>query len=413
VGYRANDLFRTEATPRMGEHGQLEYFDVVIAGGAVTGSSLAYHLLADSGFSGRALVIEKDLSYAKAASALSASSIRQQFSSAINIEVSLFGIEFLRRGREILAVEGDAPDLTVREGGYLYLATPAGVATLRENNALQRTLGADIALMEPQALKARFPYLHVEDLALGSLGLSGEGWFDGYSLTQAFRRKARSLGAVYREARVVGVEQQGGRVAAVRLDDGTRIACGAFVNAAGASGAREIAKLCGLDAPIEARKRSVFQFTCPEPIPGLPLLIDVSGVWLRPEGEGFIGAGAPEEDVDAPEDFEVDWAQFDEQVWPALAHRIPAMERLRPGRAWAGHYDLNLFDHNAIVGRVPGLDGAYLACGFSGHGIQQAPAIGRGLAELIVHGGYRSLDLTDFAFERIAAGRPILEKNVI
>lgn len=388
-------------------------FDVVIAGGAVHGSSLAFHLLADSGFTGRVLVVEKDFTYANAASTLSASSIRQQFSTAININVSLYGIDFLRRGREILEVDGDAPDLTVREGGYLYLATEAGAPVLRDNNALQRSLGADTTLLTPDALARRFPYLNVEDLALGSLGLSGEGWFDGYSLTQAFRRKARSLGAVYREAKVTGVERAGERVAAVTLDDGSRIACGAFVNCAGASGARTLAGLCGFDIPVEARKRTVFQFACPTAIPDLPLTIDVTGVWLRPEGEGFIGAAAPQDDPDAPHDFEPDWALFEEQLWPALAHRIPAMERLKPGRAWAGHYDLNLFDHNAIVGRMPGLTNGYLAAGFSGHGIQQAPAVGRGLAELIAHGGYRSLDLSDFAFERIAQGRAIHEKNVI
>ena len=389
-----------------------ESYDVVIAGGAAMGSSLAFHLAADAGFKGRVLVVEKDLTYARAASALSASSIRQQFSTAINILVSLHGIDFLRRGRDILAVDGDAPDLTVREGGYLYLATDAGAHVLRENNALQKQLGADIALMTPAELSARFPYLNVEDLALGSFGLSGEGWFDGYSLTQAFRRKARSLGATYREAAVAGVERDGRRVVAARLDDGTRVSCGAFVNCAGASGARWISQMCGFDIPIESRKRSVFQFTCPSPVPDLPLMIDVSGVWVRPEGEGFIGAGVPDDDPHT-DDFDVDWAQFDEQLWPALAHRIPAFEQIRPGRAWAGHYDLNLFDHNAIVGRMPGLDNAYLAAGFSGHGIQQSPAVGRGLAELIAHGGYRALDLSDFVFERIAAGRKILEKNVI
>jgi glycine/D-amino acid oxidase-like deaminating enzyme len=397
----------------MERSGMTETFDVVIAGGAAHGSSLAYHLAADAGFKGRVLVVEKDLTYARAASTLSASSIRQQFSSEINIRVSLYGIDFLRRGREILAVEGDAPDLTVREGGYLYLATPAGADTLRENNALQTRLGADVALLAPDALVKRFPYFNVDDLALASLGLSGEGWFDGYALTQAFRRKARSLGVVYREAAVTGLEREGGRVAAVRLDDGARVACGAFVNCAGASGARAIAAMAGFDIPVEARKRTVFQFFCADPIPGLPLTIDPSGVWLRPDGEGFIGAAVPEIDDHAPDDFEPDWTQFEEQIWPALAHRIPAMERLKPGRAWAGHYDLNLFDHNAIVGRAPGLENAYLAAGFSGHGLQQAPAVGRGLAELVAHGGYRSLDLSDFAFERVAAGRPILERNVI
>lgn len=390
----------------------VERYDVVIAGGAAMGSSLAYHLAADSGFSGRVLVIEKDLTYAKAASALSASSIRQQFSTAINIRVSLHGIDFLRRGRELLAVDGDVPDIAVREKGYLYLATAAGAGILAENHALQIAEGADVVLMTPAELSARFPYVATDDLAAASWGASGEGWFDGYGLTQAFRRKARSLGVAYREAAVAGLAREGRRVVAVTLGDGAVVACGAFVNCAGASGARAVAQLCGFDIPVESRKRSVFQFSCPTPLPDLPLMIDVSGVWVRPEGEGYIGAGVPEHDPHC-EDFDVDWAQFEEQVWPALARRIPAFEQIRPGRAWAGHYDLNLFDHNAIVGPMPGLDNAWLAAGFSGHGIQQAPAIGRGLAELIAHGRYRALDLSDFAFDRIAAGRPILERNVI
>lgn len=390
-----------------------EAFDVVIAGGAVHGSSLAYHLLADPAFAGRVLVAEKDFTYAHAASTLSASSIRQQFSSAVNIKASLHGIAFLRAARETLAVDGEQPEVEVREGGYLYLATEAGAEVLRENNALQRALGADTILLTPDEARRRFPYLNAEDLALASLGLSGEGWFDGYTLTQAFRKKARSLGAVYREAKVAGVERDGARVTGVVFADGSRVSCGAFVNCAGASGARALARACGFDIPVEARKRTVFQLSCPTPIPDLPLMIDTSGVWIRPDGAGFIAGGVPDPDLDAPGDFEPDWSQFEEQVWPALAHRIPAMEQLRAGRAWAGHYDMNLFDHNALVGRMPGLDNGYLAAGFSGHGIQQAPAVGRGLAELILHGAYRSLDLSEFDFGRIAAGRPILEKNVI
>lgn len=389
-----------------------ETYDVVIAGGAAMGSSTAFHLAADPGFSGRVLVVEKDFTYRKAASALSASSIRQQFSTAINIRVSLFGIEFLRNGPELLAVDGDKPDIRVRENGYLYLATAAGAATLAENHALQTVEGADIALMDADALKARFPFLETGDLAAASWGRTREGWFDGYILTQAFRRKARSLGVDYRQAKVTGVTRRGGRVVEVALDDGATIACGAFLNSAGASGARALAQACGFDIPIESRKRSVFRFTCPTLMPQMPLIIDVSGVWVRPEGEGYVAGGVPPDDAHC-EDFEVDWPQFDEIVWPAIAARIPAFEHIRPGGAWAGHYDMNLFDHNAIVGRMPGLDNGYLAAGFSGHGIQQSPAIGRGLAELIAHGKYRTLDLSDFAFERIAAGRKILEKNVI
>src|SRR4051812_46291942 len=213
-----------------------DIYDVVIVGGAAMGSSIAYHLLADPAFDGRVLVVEKDPTYRRSASALSAASIRQQFSSAVNIRIPLFGIGFLREVGERLAVEGERPEIGLREGGYLYLATAAGAPVLAENQALQAAEGADIVLMDAAALGARFPWLCTDDLACGAWGRSGEGWFDGWGLLQAYRRKARSLGAEYRTSRVIGVDRDSRRVAAVRLADGTRITCGALVNAAGAGG---------------------------------------------------------------------------------------------------------------------------------------------------------------------------------
>ncbi|MBV8567105.1 MAG: FAD-binding oxidoreductase [Methylobacteriaceae bacterium] len=392
-----------------------EKFDVVIAGGAVMGSSTAYHLLSNPQFRGEILVIDKDLTFQKSASALSASSIRQQYSTAINIRVSQFGIAFLRSISTLLAVDGERPDVGLSEGGYLYLAGTTGAQTLLENHALQMREGADTLLLEPAELSHRFPCLNLDGLVLGSFGRSCEGWFDGYGLMQAFRRKARSLGAVYRQDEVVGVSREGRQVIQVELAGGSRIACGSLVNTAGASGARQLAALAGATIPVFAKKRCVFAFTAASPPSPFPLLIDTTGVWCRPEGKGFICGVSPDDldESDAREDFEVDWPLFEEVMWPALAHRVPAFETIRPGRAWACHYDTNLFDHNALAGKVQGLDNMFMAAGFSGHGLQQAPAIGRGLAELIIHGRYVTLDLADFACDRIAANRPLLEKNII
>jgi len=391
-----------------------ETFDVVIAGGAVMGSSTAYHLAADPGFSGRVLVVEKDMSYAKAATSLSLSSIRQQFSSPINIRVGLAGVAFLREVKQKLEVDGESPDVPLTENGYLYLASEAGAQILRENNVVQAREGADIALLSPDEIQARFPYLSVEGVALGALGLRGEGWFDSYQLLQAFRRKARSLGVIYREAEVVEVERAGARVTAVRLASGERVSCGAFLNTAGASGVAQIARGLGVEIPVRSRKRCVFVFEAKERWLDCPLVIDTTGVYFRPEGLTYVaGVSPPEAEDPDSDDFEVIWEQFEETLWPALAHRAPALESLKLVRAWAGHYDLNIFDHNAIVGRLPGYENAYLAAGFSGHGVQQSPAVGRGLAELIAHGRYVALDLSDFGYERIAAGRPLLERNVI
>ena len=393
--------------------------DVVIAGGAVMGSSTAYHLLADPGFKGRVVVIEKDPTYQLSASALSAASIRQQYSSAVNIRISLHGIRFLRSIGDHLEVEGERPEIGLREAGYLYCATEAGASVLAENQALQAAEGADILFMEPDSLKDRFPWLNVEDLAAGTWGRSGEGWFDGWGLLQAFRRKARSLGAEYVRGEVAEVEREGRRIVAVRLKDGTRIVCGALVNCAG-SGGRALAAKAGLDIPVQAKRRYVFTFSCREPVENCPLLIDTSGAYVRPEGEGgFICGASPKAEMDPdwfdedPASQEIDFSFFESFVWPSLAHRVPAFEAIKPGRAWAGPYDMSLLDHNAIVGPAGEIENFYLCNGFSGHGLQQSPAIGWGLAELIVHGRYQTLDLSELDYERVLANRPLLERNVI
>ena len=147
--------------------------------------------------------------------------------------------------------------------------------------------------------------------------------------------------------------------------------------------------------PVEARKRMVFTFACRAALPAFPLLIDPTGAYVRPEGDLYLSGMAPPEDADPPAtDFAVDHAFFEETLWPIIATRVPAFEAIKPGRAWAGHYDFNTFDQNALVGPLPGFANLHVATGFSGHGLQQAPAVGRGLAELIVHGRYQSLDLS-------------------
>lgn len=386
--------------------------DVIVIGGAAMGSSLACHLAMRRDFTGRIVVVEADPAYGICASARSAASIRQQFSAAINIEISLYGIDFLRRIGETLA-HGDArPDIGLSEGGYLFLATPDKAGILAENHALQRKLGADIAHLPADALKRKFPWLEVSDLVAGCHGLSGEGWFDGYGLMQAFRGKARSLGVDY-VAATASVAREGGGWR-VDLSTGDSVTAPVIVNCAGASGGTEICRQAGLDVPVVPKKRCVFTFACRDTLENFPLLVDPTGTYVRPEGSGFICGAAPPEDSD-PDclDFEVDHALFEEHIWPVLAARVPAFEAIRPGHAWAGTYDMNLFDHNAFVGAVDGLDGFYLALGFSGHGLQQSPAVGRGLAELIATGRYQTLDLTPLGFDRLAAGRPIVEKNVV
>lgn len=387
--------------------------DVIIVGGAAIGSAAAFFLAASPGFKGRVLVLEPDPGYERCATARSAASIRHQFSTPGNIAMSQFGTEFLRRLPEHLSVDGEAPEVGFHEGGYLFLATAAGTAVLRENHATQRQMGADVALLGPDELSLRFPWLHTADLAGGSLGLSGEGWFDAWALMQGFRRKARSLGVDYRQARAIALRREGRRVTGVELDDGSMLSGGTVINAAG-TGATALGRSAGLVLPVQSRKRCVFHVSSPASLPGCPLVIDPSGAYFRPEGTGFICGIAPDAASD-PEchDFEVQHALFDDVLWPLLAARVPGFEALRVQRSWAGHYDVNTLDANVILGAHPEVDNLLFANGFSGHGLQQSPAIGRALAELVTEGRFTSLDLSAFGWERVLAGRPLLERNVV
>jgi len=382
----------------------------VVIGGGVMGSALAYWLTRlEPSIS--VTVVERDPTYEHASSALSAASIRQQFSTPVNIRVSQASIAFLRNAAVELGVDDETPDIRLREAGYLYLAVPGGAAELRQAHAAQKACGADIALLEPADLRKRFGWLNTSDLSLGSLGLSGEGWFDGYALLMAFARKARRQGARYVNAEVCGFTVEGSRVTEVIAADGSRMACTHVVNAAG-PWARRIASMVGVDLPVFARRRTVYVISCPTAMNPFPLLIDPTGFWIRPEGTKFIAGFSPASDLD-DQPLEPDYDSFEDHLWPALAHRIPAFEEAKLERAWAGYFEMNTVDYNAILGPPPSLDNFLFMNGFSGHGMQQAPVIGRAIAELILLGRFHTLDLSDLLFARIAENRPLREANVI
>ena len=397
-------------------------YDVVIVGGAVIGSAVAYFLSANPDFDGSVLVVEKDPTYAKASTSLSSSSIRNQFSNPINVKISQFGTEFIRNFAETMQLDEDRPDLAFHEGGYLFLANTEDQAqTLRENHAVQRACGADVVLWQRDELAVSFPHLNVEDIVLASYGRSGEGWFDNTGLMYGFKNKAKSFGVEYTTDEVVAIGRKGARVTDVTLKSGTVVSAGAVVNASGPRAALT-ARMAGLDVPVEPRKRTLFVFDCAQSPEGsaavnkgrLPLMIDPSGVFCRPEGRFFLSGGPPVEDpcVDWG-DFEPRYEEFEDIVWPALAARSPAFEAIKVVNQWAGHYDFNTLDHNLIVGPHPEVRNFFFANGFSGHGLQQGPATGRGVAELIVYGSFRTLDLSEVGYQRIIENRPFLEKAVI
>ncbi|AFL51118.1 glycine/D-amino acid oxidase-like deaminating enzyme [Sinorhizobium fredii] len=390
-------------------------YDVVIVGGAVVGSSAAFFLATNPDFTGSVLVIEKDWTYQRCATALSSSSIRHQFSNAINVQVSQFGTEFIRDFKNNVAVDDDTPQIGFHEAGYLLLAGDEhGEQVLRRNHETQVACGAEVTLLDVEALGRRFPWLNLEGLTLGSTGERGEGWFDSVGLMQGFRKKARSLGVEYMEDEVVAVNREGDRIVSVTTRSGQTIGCGTMINTSGTNGTK-VARMAGLDIPVEPRRRSLFVVDCRTPLEGkVGLTIDPTGVFFRPEGKFYLMGTYPKHDPEVdPNDFEVMHDEFDEEIWPNLAHRVPAFEAIKVVNSWAGHYDYCTLDHNVILGPHTDVKNFFFANGFSGHGLQQSPAMGRGLSELVTYGGFRTLDLSPFGYERVVANRPFLEDAVI
>jgi FAD-dependent oxidoreductase domain-containing protein 1 len=386
--------------------------DVAIVGGGVMGASAAFWLTRmQPGLS--VTVVERDPSYARSATALSLASVRQQFTAEVNVKISRFGIEFLRN-IEDWTPGGGVRDLGLIENGYLFLTgSTQAAAVMEEVAAMQRGLGAATEVLGREALAARFPWVNTVDLVAGSFGLRDEGWFDNMGLLGAFRGAARAQGAVFLTDEVTGIGQAGGRVTGLRLASGKAISCATMVNAAGTRAAA-VMGMVGLSLPVEPRKRTVFVIDAPNARhPDAPLLID-EGFYIRHERGHWLTSTVPQGDKACdPNDFEPDLEIFEEIIWEQLYHRCPGFDAVKVVRHWVGHYDYNTLDQNAILGPHPALPNLYICNGFSGHGLQQAPAVGRGLAEHILTGGWQSIDLSDLSIDRVIAGKPFLERAVV
>ena len=388
--------------------------DVVIAGGAVMGASAAYWLTRmHPGL--RVIVVERDPSYARSATALSVASIRQQFSNPVNVKISQYGFEFINDFQKSLGVEVGIPSLGLKENGYLFLTgSVEGAAAMREVAAVQRAHGAATELLSPQQLAARFSWMALEDVTLGSFGPEREGWFDNMGLLNGFRLAAKAQGARFVTDCVVGLLRDGARVSGVKLASGAAISAPVVIGAMGVRAA-ELLAMAGEVWPVEPRKRTVFVIDAPNARhPDAPLLIDHTGYYLRPEHNQWITATVPEIDPTvSADDFEPRHAEFEEIIWPLLYARAPGFDAVKVVRFWVGHYDYNTLDQNALLGPHPRLSGLYMMSGFSGHGLQQAPAVGRGLAEIVLTGSYQSLDLSELGIERVLANRPFLEMEIV
>lgn len=392
-------------------------YDVVIVGGAMYGSSVAWWLTDCAGFDGAVLVVERNQTYENTSTTCTNSCIRQQFSNQINVSISQFGAEFIKNFRDFMGGDPRVPDVVLQSYGYMYLADNEDfAATLREAQKIQAALGAGTKFLSAEEIVRDYPFYNLDGIIGANHNLKDEGYFDGNTLFDWWKRSARERGAEYvtNEVVAMGTSADGARVESVTLKSGEVVSCGTVVNA---SGPRAIltSRMAGIEIPVDPRKRYTYIFDAEKPLDrDLPLTIDPSGVHMRTDGQYYLAGGPPDDDPPVDyDDFEEDHSLWEEKFWPTIANRIPQFEAIKLVNSWVGHYAFNTFDQNAIVGPHSRVGNFIFVNGFSGHGFQQSPAIGRGVAELIAYGEYRTLDLSPFGYDRIERNEPFLEKAVI
>ena len=385
-------------------------YDVIITGGGIMGSATAYYLTKTDP-SLKVVVVERDPTYARASTTLSMSNVRIQFSLKQNIQISQFAFQVLETFEEDMAVGDHTPKIYFHRDGNLFLVGEQNQKDARRAYDLQRSLGCRVEWWSPAEVKARYPLYETAGYVGATFG-PDDGHFDAYAALMAYKAKARSQGAHYLTGEVVKIRTATGRVAGVDLGSGETLAGGCLVNCGGAWAA-QIAETAGVKLPVIPVKRQVFALdTAVKPDGPLPLTVLLSGLYFRTETGGLILLGKSMEEDPVGFNFSWDQQRFMEILWPELAEFVPAWDRLKLVRGWAGLYDVNTLDHNAIIGEWPEISGLYLATGFSGHGLQQGPAVGRYLAELVSRQPV-SLDLSIFSPRRILEKRPLSEAGIV
>lgn len=387
-----------------------KHTDLIIVGGGVIGSSVAYNLLND-GYTGEITVFEKDKSYTFASTPRSAGGIRQLFSTGINVQIGKYAVEKYATFPEEMAVDGERAEIDFQQHGYFFLVKDdEGLAYLEEQAKLQHTYGIQSQLLHKDELTNIIPELNTDDLIAG-LYSGKDGYLDPYSVMQGYIKKAKKLGANYIYEEVTEILNEAGKVTGVKTKNGVTYRAPIVVNCAG-PWAPALSETAGASLPVVPLKRQIIQFNIAEPLEKmLPLTVDPTGVYFRHEGNSIISGYS--EDVKPGIEFSWSRSFFTEFLWPILANRIPNFERAKIQSGWAGIYSYNTKDQNAIIGEHPDLSGYLLAVGFSGHGMQQAPAVGKGLSEYIRTGKYETIDFTPLRFERFAENDLIIEKAVV
>jgi glycine/D-amino acid oxidase-like deaminating enzyme len=386
-------------------------YDVLIIGGGIVGSSIAYTLKNDQ-FDGTVAVFEKDPTYEFSSTTLSVGGVRRQFSTEVNIRVSQYGVAFYERFDEVMAVNGERAHSEFKQHGYLFLANGGNWHLVKQHHELQTGFGVDVKLLTPEETAKMIRHLNVRDLAGASFSPE-DGYLDPHGTLQGYAKKARSLGVKFINEEVASILKNGNRIAGVVTREGNRYEGPIIVNAAG-PWAAQVGRMAGVELPIDPVRRMVFVFQPGEVFDyDLPLVIDVTGLYFRHETGRIIMTGKSILEERPGFNFTVAKAFFAEKMWPILAHRVPVFDRLKVIRGWAGLYAINRLDSNALIGEHPDVTGFYMAVGFSGHGFQQAPAVGKALSELIRLGRYETIDLSPLTYERALTGKLVIEEEVV
>jgi len=384
--------------------------DIIIIGGGVIGSSVAYNLLND-GFTGQITIFEKDKLYEFSSTPRSAGGVRQLFTTSVNIQISRYSLHKYQTFPEDMAIGNEKAEIDFKQRGYLFLASnDENMNQLEKQRQLQKQHGVPVELLDKSDLLNVIPELNTDDLQ-GGLYCAEDGYLDPYSVMQGYIRKAKQLGADYIYEEVDTILYEKGFVRGVQLKNGSRHTSPIVINCAG-PWAPYISKKINLPIPVVPLKRQIIQFDIAKELERLlPLTIDPTGVYFRHEGDSLITGYS--EQTNPGIDFQWKRSFFEEQLWPILAHRIQNFEQAKIIRGWAGLYSHNTEDQNAIIGEHPKLGGYFLVCGFSGHGMQQAPAVGKGISESIMTGTYQTLDLSALRFERFATNELIVENAIV
>lgn len=404
------DLPQVDTTPKH------DHYDVVIIGGATMGACTAWFLASNPDFKGRVLIVERDKSYLQAQTAASNNCMRQQFANPINVQIGQYAAEFVRNFRENLGGDPAVPELSIRNFGYLYLSDgPELTKVLQRDQSVQEECGAGTKMVTPEEIAADYSFYNLSDIEAGSLNTVDEGYYNAPLMVEWLLRKSIENGVEYIENEVASIARDGDKVASVTLASGETVTVGHVVNASGTR-AGKVAAMAGLKLDIQPKRRYTFIFKAKEPLDrDLPLTIDPTGVHFRQFGDDYL-VGCPPLGEDATvgvEDFSAEETIWEDKVHPIISNRIPQFKDVEVIDFWMGHYDFNTFDYNVVIGPHDEVSNFHFTNGSSGHGSQQGPAVGRGVAEQIIYGEFRSMDLSPFLYERFAKGERVIERAVI